>query len=295
MKTKKNIFIAFFILSLFGLKSQNGLENIIVETYYISDANDTLDRKFGGFLPIGSTTYRIYLDMLPEYRFYACYGKAGHQLKIATTTTFFNNEDIGNKNPNVIPRHTLNRNSVMLDSWLSAGSAGEAYYGVLKTDDDTIGTIIHDNLFLKNKNKLAGIPLIERDGLMAAESVPFPVFFGIDQLTNVFYNQTISGSFSTVDGAWGCLGGAVGRDSLGTNRLLIAQFTTTGDLSFELNLQIGKRNYAPEYFVASQPLADEYMLPCLKYNSKKRSLVNAKKGQELSKKNEVTKHKQSTK
>jgi len=287
----KITFNKYFILSFFLLfallakpqkKATNtqkyGLENVIVETYYISDANDTLDRKFGGYLPIGSTTYRIYLDMLPEYRFYACYGKAGHELKIETTTSFFNNEDIGNKNPNVIPRHTLNRNSVMLDSWLSAGAAGEAFYGVLKTDDDTIETIIHDKLFLKNKDKRSGIPVSLRDGLLPAfETLPFPVFFGIDQLSNVFYNQTIGSSFSTFDGAWGCLGGAVGRDSLGVNRLLIAQFTTTGDLSFELNLQIGKRSYAPEYYVADKPLADEFMLPCLKYSSKKQSPEKIKK------------------
>jgi hypothetical protein len=278
----KITFNKYFILSfflLFGLSAKPqkkeaeaqkyGLENVIVEKYYISGPNDTIQPRVSGYLPIGSTTYRIFLDMLPEYRFYAAYGLKKHALKLNTSTFFFNNEEIGCKMPNVIPHRTMNNNTVMLDSWLSAGAAGETYYGVLKTDDDSIGTILHQKKFLQNKNKEAGIPITERDGLVFAEKLPFPVFFGIDNLVTVFDNQKVGKSFETNDGAWGCLGGAVGLDSLGTNRLLIAQITTDGDFSFELNLQLGKRGHAPELYVAKEPLAGEIFMPCLTYDSKK--------------------------
>lgn len=283
MKPGKNLLFIFFFLSLLCSKSQNGLENIIVEKYYVSGANDTADSRLGGPLPIGSVTYRIYLDMLPEYRFYAAYGKSGHELKLETTTQFFNNEYIGNNYANVIPRRTLKKNTVMLDSWLSAGAAGEEYYGVLKEQDDSVETIVHEKSFLQNKSKPAGIPVTERDGLLSGRA-PHPTFFGIDNEALVFFNRTRGGSFSTTNGAWGCLGGAVGPDSLTTNRVLIAQLTTDGELSFELNIQIGKRDHPQEYYVAKNPTEKEIMLPCLIYRSKEAKLTSAKSSTSAKKK-----------
>ena len=65
--------ILYFSLLVIGANShaQNGLENIIVEKYYVSDANDTTQNSTGGVLPIGSVTYRIYADMLPGFKFQA--------------------------------------------------------------------------------------------------------------------------------------------------------------------------------------------------------------------------------
>jgi hypothetical protein len=284
MKITKNIFFICFFLCVLCARSQNGLENIIVEKYYVSDAKDTALSYIGGPLPVGSVTYRIYLDLKPEYRFYAAYGKPGHELKLETTTNFFNNEHIGNKIPNVIPRNTLKQNTVMLDSWLSAGAAGEDYYGILKEQDDAVETIVHEKEFLQNTNKAAGIPVKDRDGLRAGSNIPWPSFFGIDSLVPVFFNKTKGSIFSTANGAWGCLGGAMGTDSLTTNRVLIAQLTTTGDLSFELNLQIGKRNDFPEYYVARNPSGQEKTLPCLIYHGKETKLTASKAGKPATKK-----------
>lgn len=289
---------SFFILLIFSivgvsLKAQApmGLENIIVEKYYISTANDTLDRIIGGRLPVGSTTYRVFLDMLPKYRFYAAYGSVGHEMRIETSTAFFNNEDIGNKVPNVIPRRTMVRNTVMLDSWLSAGGAGENYYGVLKEQDDTVGTIVHEKKFLQNTDKRAGIPVKERDGLVAGADVPFPAMFGLDDLSLVFFNSTNGSVLRTTDGAWGCLGGAMGLDSLNTNRVLIGQFTTDGDFSFELNVQIGRKGEIPQLFVAKNQLDGEFTLPCLTYDSRKNN--DPDKKSVLSKKTNAVKSNQS--
>jgi hypothetical protein len=279
----KYFILSFFLLFALLAKPQKkeaeaqkyGLENVIVEKYYISGPNDTIQPRVSGYLPIGSTTYRIFLDMLPEYRFYSCYGSKQHPLKLNTTTFFFNNEDIGNTTPNVIPRRTLTRNTVMLDSWLSAGAAGEEYYGVLKTDDDSLETIQHEGQFLQNNDKKAGIPLSKRDGLLSASKTPFPSFLGIDSLEKILLNQSLGRSFTTTTGVWGCLGGSVGPDSLKTNRLLIAQFTTDGEFSFELNVMIGKRGYAPEHYFAKDPLPGEFVLPSLNYKSKNSKTIKS--------------------
>lgn len=270
------IFLFYFFFCASDTKAQNGLEAIIVEKYYISDANDTAGNAVGGAIPIGSTTYRIYVDMLPGYRFHMAYGNKNHELRISTSTKFFNNAHIGNVIPNVIPERNLKRNTVMLDSWLSAGAAGENYYGILKEDDDTTETVVHEKSFLKNENPQAGIPLKYRDGLARGVKVPRPTFFRIDSIASIFNTQTIGSSFYTTDGAWACLGGSVGLDSLGKNRVLIAQLTTNGILSFELNIQIGKINSKPEKYVARNPIDKEIQLPTLIYQSAEEKLISKK-------------------
>ncbi|MBK6639737.1 MAG: hypothetical protein IPG39_00075 [Bacteroidetes bacterium] len=78
--------VCAFLLTL-AVNSQ-GLENVIVEKYYISDANDATVNATGGVLPVGSVTYRVYLDLLPDYIFQAAYGDGNHECRIETTTLF---------------------------------------------------------------------------------------------------------------------------------------------------------------------------------------------------------------
>ncbi|MFN9799317.1 MAG: hypothetical protein ACK54P_04800, partial [Bacteroidota bacterium] len=106
------------MLCISGLSQ--GLEGIIVETYYISNANDATDTD-GGSLAVGSTTYRIFVDMAPGYEIQAVYGNANHELRIATTTQFFNNVDRGELTGNAINDARVDENTVALDSWLSMG------------------------------------------------------------------------------------------------------------------------------------------------------------------------------
>lgn len=254
------------------MSGQRGLENIIVEKYYVSGASDSSNGPFYGKLKPGSVTYRIFVDMQPGYRFYAAYGSEGHEMKIRTSTVFFNNTYMGNTTPNVIPRRSMGKNTIMLDSWLSVGAAGEQIYGVLKEEDDSINTVVPEAGYLQAKNKMTGIPLNKRDGLLYADQVPWPSFFGIDSLLPVFFKKNIGSEFITSDGAWGCLGGSVGPDSLGTNKVLIAQLTTDGELNFEINIQIGKPNVSIERYVARNPGADEQVFPGLIYSSRTASL-----------------------
>ncbi|CAN5589336.1 hypothetical protein BH11BAC2_BH11BAC2_23850 [soil metagenome] len=258
-----------YLLSVFTLCVSNsfaqGLEKIIVEKYYISEAKDT--GKIGGFLPVGSVTYRIYLDLLPGYKFQAVFGLPEHELRISTTTYFFNNNDWGAMIPNVIPDRELGANTVMLDSWISAGGASGSNLGVLKSEDNGIGNIVNLDSILQGSNPLAGIPIRDQDGLISG--IPSKItLFGIDSLVKIFDKHSFVANgttFSTTNGSWATLGGAIGPDS--TNKILIAQLTTNGALSFELNIQIGTPGGAVERYVAKNPVGEgiEFQIPSLTY------------------------------
>jgi hypothetical protein len=268
---KKSLLFALLTsLSLAGFaQKKNGLENIIVERYYISDANDTSSNSVGGVLPIGSVTYRVYVDMLPGYKFQAAFGVPGHELRIETTTYFFNNMDKGGNVANVIPYRNLDDNTVMLDSWLSVGAAAESDWGILKTEDDTVATIVNNTKkkVLQNENPLAGIPIKLRDGILTADVPPRVTGFGIDSIINVFsfdktpYND--KKSFITSDGSWASLTGTKGPTA--ENRVLIGQFTTNGKFSFELNIQIGTPDGKAEQYVAQNPGNDQILFQGLIY------------------------------
>src|SRR5258706_1077952 len=258
------VFISCFSIGIFA-QATHGLEKIIVEKYYVSDANDAKAVK-GGYLPVGSVTYRIYVDMLPTYRFQAAYGVPGHELRIATTTSCFNNEEYGAAIANNIPRKKLEESTVMLDSWLSVGAAAENYYALLKSDD-TSGAMINKDGLLQNENSLAGIPIKVRDGLSPAYPLSVVTLFGIDStLLDMFKNTNTKSKgrvFSTDNGSWASFGGAIGPHP--QNRVLIAQMTTDGEFSFELNIQIGTPSGGVENYVARNPVGNEIQFDELIY------------------------------
>jgi hypothetical protein len=238
-----------------------------VEKYYISDANDATFNSTGGVLPIGSTTYRIYADMLPGYKFQAAFGVPSHELRISTTTLFFNNEDRGATTPTFTKTQAKN-NTVMLDSWLSVGAACTGQFGVLKTEDDSVNTNVNNDGLLINNNPSAGIPLTLQDGFRAGTPQTV-IAVGITTEMAMFDSQndgTNGPVFSTFNGSWASLNGSMGIDSL-INKVLIAQITTDGDFSFELNIQIGTPTGFSQQYVAKNPVGAEIMLPCLTYNS----------------------------
>ena len=241
--------------------SQNGLERIIVEKYYVSTLADSIGSV--GILPVGSTTYRVYVDMLPGYRFQTLYGNSDHPLKFSTTTSFFNNEDFGATTANAIKSGKLQSNTVALDSWFSVGASATGQFGVLKSEDDGKVNLLTLNTLLKNNAAAMGIPLTVQDGNLAGSPVAV-TFVGIDPSNGLFDATSRQGnSFVTTDGAISALGGATGPTS--ENRVLIGQFTTDGLFNFELNIQIGTPTPGvSEYYVASNPIKTEKSIPSLK-------------------------------
>ena len=242
--------------------SQNGLEKIIVEKYYIAKAADSEGSV--GTLPVGSTTYRVYVDMLPGYEFQALYGEDGHALKISTSTSFFNHEDRGATNANVIKIDQLKTNTVALDSWFSVGASASGQFGVLKSEDNDGKNLLTLNTLLKNNEAAMGIPLTTQDGNMAVTGKqPEAVqFVGFDPTGGIFDNANLQGnSFQTNDGAISALYGATGPTA--ENCVLIGQFTTNGLFTFELNIQIGSPKGVAEKYVASNPVDGELSIPSL--------------------------------
>ncbi len=271
-KTTKNLFLGLG-LSLLGtvVNAQDGLEKIIVEKYYISTAADSIGSV--GILPVGSTTYRVYVDMLPGYRFQTLYGNSNHPLKFSTSTSFFNHEDRGATTANAIASAQLKNNTVALDSWFSVGASATGQFGVLKSEDDGKTNLLTLNSLLKNNAAAMGKPLTEQDGNQAGSPVAV-TFVGIDPTGGLFDAISQQGnSFITKDGAISALGGATGPTS--ENRVLIGQFTTDGVFTFELNIQIGTPTQGvSEYYVVSNPIKGEKTIASLKYESNNVSITS---------------------
>jgi len=247
MKIYLLFFLALFINA--SLKAQDAIKKVIVETYYISNANDATD-TIGGKLEPGSTTYRVYIQMKPGCKLTKIYGDVNHALKISSTATFFNNIDRGKVFGKDISKSSLSENTAALDTWLTIGQAtnkyqSKTYFGVLKSQDKSgsfIGGINNDGGsaaiqggLLTNNDPMAGIPLTSADGMDTMANVPsWQYNIGIDDTTifgSKIGTQFISNNaiiqYSGVSG--------VNPDS---NQVLVAQLTTKGNISFELNVEI---------------------------------------------------------
>jgi hypothetical protein len=248
-----SVFIIFFI-SCFSSKAQDvishddslALENIIVEKYYMADSTDYADTT-GGILPKGSITYRIYVDMKLGYKLQVVYGNQRHELFLKTSTTFFNNTYcLAMTGFNIHPKE-INQNTVALDSWLTMGAATKLHTGILKNDD-------------KDGSIIKRVSLAEKDGLSIGITPTFKPF-NLD--LNFFKDKTNASLFSTNNGGWAALEGVKGPTD--DNRVLIAQLTTNGTLSFKLNIQIGTPKGVALKFVAHNPVGQEIMFKGLTY------------------------------
>ena len=258
-----------FILNT-NANAQKGLEKIVVEKYYISTAMDTAGADSMGYLPIGSVTYRIFADLQPVYRLQAVYGVAEHELRIETTTRFFNAAIGDGRSANDVQPLQLVKGALMLDSWVTVGAAAVDYLGVLKVDDDSVKSYAASNIhgILKNDDPEMGIPLTEKDGMKYLRYQPATQYYNLENDLKIFeyqHKDSVKGLFSTRDGAWASYGGSVGPQP--DNRILIAQLTTDGVLSFELNMQLAVPNGGVEKFVAKNPGKEEVEFSELRYSS----------------------------
>lgn len=235
------------------------IENVIVETYYVSDANDATDTD-GGTLVQGSKTYRVYLDLDSTVALQAIFGDTNHLLRIGSTEFIWNNEDRGEVYGFDIQSSRLDENTVALDSWLGFGGASDMHWGVPKVDDpdsSIIGGINNDGGsagiaggLLVNADSVVGVPLTDRDGLVE-DMVNFtPANFarvGTDPSV-ILGDMTVDSVFATNVFLAQAPGGVKGRNS--ENVILIAQITTAGDLDFQLNVELIRDNGTVVRYVA---------------------------------------------
>jgi hypothetical protein len=281
MKSISILFLLFFLAGLLRLHAQ--IENVTVETYYISDANDATDTT-GGYLESRSVTYRIYVDLAPGSMLTKIYGDENHALKFSSTENFFNNKADGQTFAKDFSKVRLGENTVALDSWLTIGqatrNAAKTYFGVLKPQDDDgsfIGGIHNDGGsaaitagLLNNNDPDAGIPLTTSDGLDTMTEIPSNwADYGILDSTGA--DSTIFGSLKPchefISYNAGLQNSGVSGVNPGSNQVLVAQLTTKGILTFELNVEIKDSTGAILKYVAndSAMVTGEILSRNLKY------------------------------
>lgn len=229
MKRNVHLLACLFFGSL-AIHSQNknglskedlsALEDIIIEKYYVSSEADAQDTS-GGTLPKGSVTYRIYADLRPGYNLQAVYGMPEHPLIISTTTKFFNTS-LGGQTGQQIETKKINEGKIALDSWVTIGPATSSLYGIPKADD-------------KDGSIITRVTLDKEDGLTQDRDVQKLLYYGTD--LSFFDNEKDASVFRIDNGSWATINS--GKTKTPENRVLIAQLTTDGKLSFELNMQIG--------------------------------------------------------
>lgn len=267
-------------------KTQAQIENLIVEKWYIADNNDATDTTEGRSLQAGIVTYRIYLDLASGSKIKKIFGSDIHPLRISSTSDFYNNID----RPNAYFGYLINKSwytgnpTLSLDSWLTLGLTSTQYAGTPKTDD-TDGSFIGGSNnnggsssipggLLVNNDPAAGIPVTVADGYVPNTQVlgqwfdqGFKNAMGED--TTVFGSVNTGNEFLSYDAILQQAAGVTGADA-GTNKVLVAQLTTSGDLSFELNAvieQFDGTNYTDVTYVANGDslLTGEIVSPFLSY------------------------------
>jgi hypothetical protein len=234
------------------------IEKVIVETYYITDANDATDTT-GGHLSVGDTTYRVFIDLAKGYKLTKIYGDKKHVLRFASDSVFFNNLD-SNDNGGVTFAKDLNirrlkQNTIALDSWLTLGQIGKigtkTYFGVPKVSDKNGAGMLLPNDggsdeiatgLLANKVTAIGIPLTTSDGIEDMTSIPKNWnsygFINFDtKIDSTIFGSLIPGKLFESHDCFLSNTGVMGVDP-DSNQVLIAQLTTRGGLSFELNVEI---------------------------------------------------------
>ncbi|MFI5218154.1 MAG: T9SS type A sorting domain-containing protein [Bacteroidia bacterium] len=277
------------------------IENLIVETYYISDSLDATDSTnyFEDpsysipFLPTGSKTYRVYLDLKEGSRLLEIYGDTNHLLKIASTADFFNNI----RYPNDYFGYKIQKDkfdsypTLALDSWLTLGLAAKYstinnYSGILKSaDPDSSFTEIVSNDggtagipggILKNNDPLAGIPLTSADGYVLYNDTNSWMWsdygFRNGNYDTTVFGSTNAGSVFISDDTYLLQNTGVAGPTP-ENIVLVAQLTTLGELMFELNVAIEKADGTIVHYVADDsilvnttfPIHIEQLSPYLKY------------------------------
>lgn len=229
---KKILFsICFIFLAVFAF-SQNGVENVIVEKYYISDAADA--SAFG--LPVGSTTFRVWVDLASGWKLNSVYGSSDHNLSYRTSSTFFNSPSFDKTIGNQINASKLNQSATMIDSWITFGGAASGKLAVRKSDDTT-GSYVNAYAYLQNADPMAGTAIKISDGIVTS-AVPATATIGLtNELDALDGTITPAGNQVMITGgAYFVLGGTTGYGA--NNMVLVGQFTTDGYFDFELNLSV---------------------------------------------------------
>ena len=268
MKTK-NLILGLGMLCLNAVSYAQGLTGIVVEKYYLTNAADganALAQSATTTLSTGTTVYRVYVDMAAGYKFVNIYGNGPHNLLVNTTTNFYNDPNYGvTINPATVSLTNIVKNTSMIDSYFTTGGTAAGKVGVLKSED-TDGSLGNtQSILANNAGGCFGLPINgsgAQDGFTASSSSTYLAPTGIGLGTALAcLDQTPGNSIVINNGSIAALGGIIGATS--TNMVLIGQFTTNGNFSFSLNLQLLSPTGVTENYVSSNPTGSELTHPSL--------------------------------
>ncbi len=272
--------ILFILLLFIGINLNAQVKDLVVETYYIADQNDIKFPDFGE-LPLGATTYRIFVELEPGSTLVQMYGDANHPIKFASTESVFNNSETGSNFGYDIVRGDMKANTTALDSWLTLGQVArntstDVQFGVLKERDINgvsggLGIHTNTNNILKNNVSSMGLPLTVADGLLPSTLRPtnwlFTGFvdnvsgeeltiFGIGKNTKEFSSKQLVLRNNGVKGV-----------DAEKNTILLGQITTKGQISFDINLEVKDKNGVSKKYVATNSTiaANEVYSSVLRY------------------------------
>ena len=226
-----------------------GLQGIVVEKYYQANQAD-VDATVGAnpALTTNSVTYRIYVDMAAGYRFNSMFAVPGQSLTVTSTQPFYNDADnsfaVG---PN-FSANQLKAKTTLMDSYFTVGQAANGKVGILKSlDNDTQIANNVNSCMANNPGGCFGLPIYGatgRDGLTASiatvgstiGNIGTIAYEGLPAALITALEAGSASSLTITDGFITVLAGVVGDPT--DNKILIGQFTTNGQLSFSLNVQL---------------------------------------------------------
>ncbi len=227
------------------------VEGVLLETYAVT----TGVTKDGAPL----TTYRIYIDLAPDHRLQMVYGDEHHKLHIESSSWFFNDTVNGAVFGDHIEVGHLNELPCALDSWVTIGNASVQHQGVPRDLDKDASILECPPYALRSttggvSKERELVPLCAIDGMRSDTSSRQIVDFNF---ISGFLGKFHGGLLETNNGAWAALGGRKGVTE--ENLVLIAQISTSGTLSYQLNVQVAGPDGIPVKVVASDALPGEQL------------------------------------
>lgn len=246
-------FLGFFFLSVFA-SAQGAVEDILVEVFYEADVNPFTGKAEH------IKTYRIYVDLNEDYSLQAVFGNMKHPLVLGSTEMIYNEPIRGVKTGNWLNTRKLEYDGLFLDSFVTLSSVSNSFCAIMKEEDEN-GSIYAEEesresgvVAYLNQDKSA-ISLSKADGMI--NCMPNNVQL-VRLQAEAFDKLNVGNELYTTDGCWATMGGVVGPTP--SNRILIAQITTSGELYYELNLQIGLPEGGSEQYVAKNATGNEVEL-----------------------------------
>lgn len=257
----KQLFLTIMALLSFTVIKAQGLENVILEKYYVMDAADAAATG----MPVGTVTYRVFADLAAGWELQSIYGSGADVFSVGSDMPFFNHEEASSFQQGItksaIPSQATGLN---LDSYFATGRVGTttAPYLITTKAVDANGSILTVAGIYNNTGGGIGNPIKTHDGYDGTTVVKnWTVAGGIDgDIDNVFSTlatgPSTTNTFSTTSGALAIASSLVGDAG---NRIMIGQFTTLGFLSYSFNLQIRNiTTFEVQQWVADTPQSGQF-------------------------------------